>query len=123
MLLCGNREVLEIYPNLRPNLLAKLLETMPTIKSPRVYRSVLWIIGEYAYASSEIASSFATIKQSLGDVPFAELSGTAPASSTPSTPREVRPWEFATACHLAINMLGCFARGGCWLTRRVLWFP
>eukprot|EP00698_Gefionella_okellyi_P020701 TRINITY_DN6540_c0_g1_i1.p1 TRINITY_DN6540_c0_g1~~TRINITY_DN6540_c0_g1_i1.p1 ORF type:complete len:969 (+),score=240.95 TRINITY_DN6540_c0_g1_i1:62-2908(+) len=64
------REVLQQYPELRPNVISKLLETFYTIKAARVYRAVLWIIGEYCTTAEQIAKATKTLKESLGDLPF-----------------------------------------------------
>lgn len=41
------REVVEKFPNLRPSITEKLLQTFPDIKSGKVFRGALWITGEY----------------------------------------------------------------------------
>lgn len=45
------REVLEKFPELRAEIMAKLLEIFTDIKSARVLRGVLWLIGEYSSTS------------------------------------------------------------------------
>ena len=48
------REVVETYPNLREAIVRKLLESLFQIKSDKVYRASLWIIGEYCRTSEDI---------------------------------------------------------------------
>ena len=42
------REVMEKFPHLRGDLITRLLETFTEMKTGRVFRGALWIIGEYA---------------------------------------------------------------------------
>ena len=42
------REVLEKFPALREDIITRLLDAFGEIKSGRVFRGSLWIIGEYA---------------------------------------------------------------------------
>lgn len=41
------REVVEKFPKLRPAITDKLISTFGDIKSGKVYRGALWIVGEY----------------------------------------------------------------------------
>ena len=43
----GCREVVEKFPNLRKSITEKLLETFGQIRSGKVFRGALWIVGEY----------------------------------------------------------------------------
>jgi len=40
-------EVVEKFPNLRSSITEKLLETFMDVKSGKVFRGALWIVGEY----------------------------------------------------------------------------
>lgn len=62
------REVIETYGNLRKSILLKLLESLPQVKTSKVYRSALWIIGEYSEDQEDITMAFATIKDALRDI-------------------------------------------------------
>ena len=42
-----NSEVVEKFPNLRSSITEKLLETFMDVKSGKVFRGALWIVGEY----------------------------------------------------------------------------
>lgn len=48
----GYSEVVEKFPDLRPSITEKLLQTFPEIKSGKVYRGALWIVGEYTASTS-----------------------------------------------------------------------
>jgi coatomer subunit beta len=63
-------EVVEKFPALREPICAKLVATLPTIKSAKVYRGVFWILGEYTEDASEIATVFLQVRKVLGEVPI-----------------------------------------------------
>jgi len=64
------REVIEMYPNLRQSLLQKLLESLSQIKSSKVLRTALWIVGEFSRSFEEINNVFSAVKDSLGELPL-----------------------------------------------------
>lgn len=64
------REVIQTYPTLRANLVARLLSSLGTIKSGRVFRSALWIVGEYPETMADIEASFRGIQEVTGDPLF-----------------------------------------------------
>ena len=66
------REAIQKFPALRPLVVEKLLESFPTIKSTKIHRSTLWILGEYADNSKEVLDVFDVIHQTLGEVPIVE---------------------------------------------------
>ncbi len=46
--------MVETYPNLREAIVRKLLDSLFQIKSGKVYRASLWIIGEYSLTPEDI---------------------------------------------------------------------
>lgn len=64
------REVVEKFPKLRQTICEKLIQTLPEIKSGKVYRGVLWILGEYAESISEIHETFQQLRKVLGEIPI-----------------------------------------------------
>lgn len=60
------REVIEKYPHLRPGIKDKLIEIFGTIKSSRVYRIALWILGEHCQQPADVLESYNVIKIALG---------------------------------------------------------
>lgn len=48
------------------------MEAFPTIKTVRIHRAALWILGEYANTSSDILEVFQVVNQTLGEVPIVE---------------------------------------------------
>lgn len=79
------REVVEKFPDLRKGIVDKLREAFNEIKSGKVYRGALWIVGEYAAdisgASflalgahltllSDLEQTMAQIRKVIGEVPI-----------------------------------------------------
>ncbi|GAA5804521.1 adaptin N terminal region-domain-containing protein [Helicostylum pulchrum] len=64
------REVVEKFPGLRESILEKLLETFVDMKSGKVFRGALWIIGEYCESIKEIDDAWRQIRQGLGEIPL-----------------------------------------------------
>ena len=69
------REIVETNEKLRETLLARLQESLYTIRSSRVATCALWIIGEYSKTEDQIAAATRVIKTSLGPTPFVESDG------------------------------------------------
>ena len=65
------REIVETYPHLRDDSMRKLLHAFNNIHASRVARVALWMIGEYCTEAQDVALAFTTLKQSLGELPFA----------------------------------------------------
>jgi coatomer subunit beta len=91
------REVVQKLPELRQEILPKLLDNFMDLKSGRVLRGVLWILGEYCLDASSIQDAWAKIRESLGELPLLASeqrqveeaqakadTGDAPAASTSS---------------------------------------
>lgn len=66
------REAFERLPELQADMLEKLFFNFSQIKSAKVLRSTLWIIGEYARTQSNIKQAFDEIKASLGTLPMVD---------------------------------------------------
>jgi coatomer subunit beta len=64
------REVVEKFPPLRNSIVSHLISTLPEIKSGKVYRGVLWIIGEYSEDVPEILYVFEEIRKVIGEIPI-----------------------------------------------------
>lgn len=63
-------EVVEKFPHLRQTICEKLIETLPEIKSGKVFRGVLWILGEYVEGIADIQGALREIRKVLGEVPI-----------------------------------------------------
>ncbi|KAJ8662652.1 hypothetical protein O0I10_001616 [Lichtheimia ornata] len=64
------REVMEKFPELRQSVLEKLLDTFMDMKSGKVFRGALWIIGEYCLDAKEIDEAWARIREAIGEIPI-----------------------------------------------------
>ncbi|KAI8982127.1 adaptin N terminal region-domain-containing protein [Mycotypha africana] len=64
------REVVQKFPGLRESILEKLLDTFSDMKSAKVFRGALWIIGEYCESAKEIEDAWSQIRQTLGEIPL-----------------------------------------------------
>lgn len=68
----------------------KLLETFSDIKSSKVHRAAIWILGEYATSIGDIEAVMKQVHQVLGDIPLVEaeqrlISGDQPAEENATT--------------------------------------
>jgi coatomer subunit beta len=66
------REIVHKYANLKELILKKLLEIFPSIKSVKIMRSTMWILGEYCETTEDIQNLITMIRQSLGDLPIVD---------------------------------------------------
>ncbi|KAF8555045.1 Coatomer, beta subunit [Imleria badia] len=64
------REVVEKFPTLRPAITEKLTATLSSIKSGKVFRGVLWILGEYVEGVSDIEQAMVEVRGVLGEIPI-----------------------------------------------------
>ncbi|KAF9447848.1 coatomer protein [Macrolepiota fuliginosa MF-IS2] len=64
------REVVEKFPALRTSICEKLYSTLPEIKSGKVFRGVLWILGEYVETIPSITDTMREVRKVLGEIPI-----------------------------------------------------
>ncbi|KAL4064123.1 adaptin N terminal region-domain-containing protein [Scleroderma yunnanense] len=64
------REVVEKFPALRPAITEKLTNTLSSIRTGRVFRGVLWILGEYIEELGDIEDALAEIRKLIGEIPI-----------------------------------------------------
>lgn len=64
------REVTEKFEHLRPAITSRLVAALPTIKSGKVFRGVLWILGEYVESAEGIKDALDAIRGVLGEIPI-----------------------------------------------------
>ncbi|KAH8362426.1 hypothetical protein KR200_007050 [Drosophila serrata] len=65
------REAIQKFPALRALIIENLIEAFPQIKSSKIHRAAVWILGEYV-EGPQILEVIAAIQQTLGDVPMVE---------------------------------------------------
>lgn len=66
------REAIQKFPALRSLIVERLIEAFPQMKSIKVHRAALWILGEYAGSNKEIRDIFEVLLASVGDLPILE---------------------------------------------------
>ena len=64
------REIVHEYPNLRDSIMQKVLDNFGEIRSSDVYRTCIWIIGEYAIEPSVLDMSLNVLKTNIGPLPL-----------------------------------------------------
>lgn len=64
------KEVVERFPDLRPSIVERLVTTLAEVRAGKVYRGVLWIIGEFSLEAKDIRDAWKGIRSSLGEIPI-----------------------------------------------------
>ena len=66
------REVIQKFSNFQDLIVQRLLDICAQIKSPKVLRATLWLLGEYCSSMEDIQNVMTFIRQSLGDLPIVD---------------------------------------------------
>jgi coatomer subunit beta len=64
------KEVVEKFPDLRKTILERLVATLDDVRSGKVYRGAIWIVGEYSLDEADIRDAWKRIRASLGEIPI-----------------------------------------------------
>lgn len=64
------KEVVEKFPALRPSIVARLVATLGEVRAGKVYRGIIWIVGEYSLEEKDIRDAWRGIRSSLGEIPI-----------------------------------------------------
>lgn len=64
------REIVERFPKLRDDILAKLIRSFPDFRSGKVYRGALWIVGDYCMSTASVSEAMQQIRKVVGEVPI-----------------------------------------------------
>ncbi|RDA89481.1 hypothetical protein CP533_0879 [Ophiocordyceps camponoti-saundersi (nom. inval.)] len=64
------KEVVEKFPNLRKTIVERLVSTLSEVRAGKVYRGIMWIIGEYSLEEVDIRDAWKRIRASLGEIPI-----------------------------------------------------
>lgn len=64
------KEVVEKFPKLRPSIVQRLVATLSEVRAGKVYRGIIWIIGEYSLEEGDIKEAWKRIRSSLGEIPI-----------------------------------------------------
>ncbi|KAM9408339.1 LOW QUALITY PROTEIN: coatomer subunit beta-like [Pholidichthys leucotaenia] len=65
-------EAIQRFDNLRPLIIEKMLEVFHAIKTVKIYRGALWILGEYCSTKEAIQSVMTEVRRSLREIPIVE---------------------------------------------------
>ncbi|XP_062127748.1 coatomer subunit beta-like [Drosophila sulfurigaster albostrigata] len=65
------REAIQKFPALQPLIIKHLIEAFQQIKSSKIHRAAVWILGEYV-EGAQILEVIAAIQQTLGDIPMVD---------------------------------------------------
>ncbi|XP_071042974.1 LOW QUALITY PROTEIN: coatomer subunit beta-like [Parasteatoda tepidariorum] len=66
------REAMQRFEQLRNLILTKLLESFSAIKTAKIHRSAMWILGEYCETVEDIHSVMTEFRQCLGELPIVD---------------------------------------------------
>jgi len=64
------KEVVEKFPKLRASIVRRLVDTLSEVRAGKVYRGILWIVGEYSLEDKDIREAWKRIRASLGEIPI-----------------------------------------------------
>lgn len=64
------REVVEKFPDLRATITEKLIQTFSEIKSGKVFRGAMWIVGEYCTGAADISRALFELRKVIGEIPI-----------------------------------------------------
>ncbi|KAJ6022905.1 uncharacterized protein N7446_013258 [Penicillium canescens] len=64
------KEVVEKFPDLRGSIVDRLVSTLSEVRAGKVYRGVLWVVGEYSLEEKDIREAWKRIRTSLGEIPI-----------------------------------------------------
>ncbi|RYO93520.1 hypothetical protein DL764_007969 [Monosporascus ibericus] len=64
------KEVVEKFPKLRPSIVERLVATLSEVRAGKVYRGIIWIVGEYSLEENDIREAWKRIRSSLGEIPI-----------------------------------------------------
>ncbi|XP_017851889.1 coatomer subunit beta [Drosophila busckii] len=65
------REAIQKFPALRALIIKHLIDAFPQIKSAKIHRAAVWILGEYV-EGAQILEVVAAIQQTLGEIPMVD---------------------------------------------------
>ena len=66
------REAMSKFDSLRTVIIERLLEVFTSIRSAKIHRAAVWILGEYCTSSDDIQSVMSAVRQNLGEIPIVE---------------------------------------------------
>ncbi|KYK55931.1 coatomer beta subunit [Drechmeria coniospora] len=64
------KEVVEKFPPLRKSIVERLVATLGEVRAGKVYRGIMWIVGEYSLEEKDIRDAWKRVRASLGEIPI-----------------------------------------------------
>lgn len=64
------KQVIDKYPDLRTNIINRLLVSLSNVKSGKVYRGSLWILSEYCIEEPDVQATWKHIRTNIGEIPI-----------------------------------------------------
>lgn len=90
------REAIQKFDNLQPLIIEKLLDSFKDIKSVKVHRAALWILGEYANSVQDIDAVLKLLVLTLGEGPLVEAEQRLTAGEVEETQIQTTPQSTTT---------------------------
>jgi len=87
------REIVHEYPALRDAILAKVLDNFADIRASEVYRTCVWILGDYAREPAILDAALVAIKSAVGHLPLLAKQPAAAAAETAAAIASLGPKE------------------------------
>lgn len=103
------REVVERFPNLRENILAKLINSFPDFRNGKVYRGALWVVGDYCMSINSVQAAIQQIRHVLGEVPILATEERAAEQTEQSSTEKEAPAVPHTASKPRVRADGTYA--------------
>ncbi|KAM9921013.1 hypothetical protein OXX59_006766 [Metschnikowia pulcherrima] len=72
------KEVAEKFPDSRSLIVQKLVKSLSSVKSGKVYRGALWILGEYSEDESTVKETWKFLRYNLGEMPILSVDSESP---------------------------------------------
>lgn len=85
------REAIQKFPTLRKLIIERLIESFPQIKSSKIHRAAVWILGEYVDTKDQIREVIEAITQTLGEIPMVEAEHRRLAGDQPDEVNHAKP--------------------------------
>jgi len=101
------REVVQTYPQMRHSILEKLISSFDQIQAGSVFRTTLWILGEYTETLDQVKNSLTAIKDLLGPPTFAhntvDKNDTKIVENNNSGPRVLGDGTYASSSAMSVT--------------------
>lgn len=90
------KEVVSVFPQLRKEVMGKLVAIINSIRSSSVFLGVLWVLGEYSLDEEDIQRTWLSLRGALGPLPITHESDEEQRVVESSRPRVLADGTYAT---------------------------